>query len=143
MKKDIHPPFVDCTVVCACGNTFVTKSTVERIDTELCSKCHPFFTGEQILVDTAGQVDRFQKRREEAAKRHEAKAKKDAGKKPLAQEMKHVEEMSRGELLEKIKHELEDEKKRVAAKKAASKARAAAKTNVAKKAPSKKTTKKK
>ena len=63
MKKNIHPQyFVDTVAVCACGNTFTTGSTKKQLRTDLCSKCHPFFTGEQRIVDTAGQVERFMKR---------------------------------------------------------------------------------
>ena len=65
MKKSIHPQFyTDTVAVCACGNTFVTSSTRKQIRTDVCSKCHPFFTGEQRIVDTAGQVERFMKRLE-------------------------------------------------------------------------------
>lgn len=62
MKTGIHPEYVECTVVCACGNTFQTHSTVPKISLELCSACHPFFTGKQRLIDTEGRVERFQKR---------------------------------------------------------------------------------
>jgi large subunit ribosomal protein L31 len=63
MKKDIHPQyFPNAQVICSCGNTWTTGSTVEVIRTDVCSNCHPFFTGEQRIVDTAGQVDRFMKR---------------------------------------------------------------------------------
>lgn len=65
MKKGIHPPYVVATVVCACGNTFVTRSTKPLLRTDVCSACHPFFTGEQRIVDTAGQVERFVKRLEQ------------------------------------------------------------------------------
>ena len=65
MKEKIHPKyFPQATVICACGNTWNTGATVERIHTDVCSKCHPFFTGEQRIVDTAGQVDRFMRRLE-------------------------------------------------------------------------------
>jgi large subunit ribosomal protein L31 len=65
MKEKIHPKyFSEATVVCACGNTWKTGATVELIHTDVCSKCHPFFTGEQRIVDTAGQVDRFMRRLE-------------------------------------------------------------------------------
>ena len=65
MKKSIHPQFyTDAVAVCACGNTFVTGSTRKQIRTDVCSNCHPFFTGEQRIVDTAGQVERFMKRLE-------------------------------------------------------------------------------
>jgi large subunit ribosomal protein L31 len=68
MKKSIHPQFYeDAVAVCACGNTFVTGSTKKQLRTDLCSKCHPFFTGEQRIVDTAGQVERFMKRLEHKA----------------------------------------------------------------------------
>jgi large subunit ribosomal protein L31 len=62
MKAGIHPVYTVAKVVCACGNTFETRSTKELIKLEICSKCHPFFTGTQRLVDTAGRVERFQKR---------------------------------------------------------------------------------
>jgi len=62
MKADIHPRYVETTVVCACGNTFKTRSTRENLRVDVCSNCHPFYTGEQRLVDTAGQVDRFMRR---------------------------------------------------------------------------------
>jgi large subunit ribosomal protein L31 len=63
MKKDIHPKYYpNAQVICSCGNTWTTGSTQEVIRTDVCSNCHPFFTGEQRIVDTAGQVDRFMKR---------------------------------------------------------------------------------
>jgi len=62
MKQDIHPNYNDVTVTCACGNTFQTRSTGGDLHIEICSDCHPFFTGKQKLVDTAGRVDRFNKR---------------------------------------------------------------------------------
>jgi len=62
MKPGIHPEYVECTVICACGNTFQTHSTKPSIKLEICSNCHPFFTGRQKFVDTAGRVERFQKR---------------------------------------------------------------------------------
>lgn len=65
MRKDIHPKYYpEATVICACGNTFKVGSTKEIIRTDVCSKCHPFFTGEQRIVDTAGQVERFMRRLE-------------------------------------------------------------------------------
>lgn len=65
MKKDIHPTYyTDAKVICACGNTWTTGSTRKLIQTDVCSKCHPFFTGEQRIVDTEGQVDRFYKKLE-------------------------------------------------------------------------------
>lgn len=62
MKKDIHPPYhPDARVICACGNTFTTGSTQKEIHVEICSACHPFYTGKKHLVDTAGRVDRFKR----------------------------------------------------------------------------------
>ena len=62
MREGIHPEYYQAKVVCNCGNEFVTGSTKEEIHVEICSKCHPFFTGKQKLVDTGGRVDRFKKR---------------------------------------------------------------------------------
>ncbi|GAB4519184.1 MAG: hypothetical protein Kow0047_30520 [Anaerolineae bacterium] len=65
MRKNIHPKwYPNARVICACGNTWTVGATVEEIRTDLCSQCHPFFTGEQRIVDTAGQVDRFLRRLE-------------------------------------------------------------------------------
>ena len=62
MKADIHPEYMESTVTCSCGNTFVTRSTVPEIHAELCSECHPFYTGKQKLVDSGGRVERFRRR---------------------------------------------------------------------------------
>ena len=62
MKKGIHPDYVECTVTCGCGTTFKTRSTRPAINVEVCSSCHPFYTGKQKFVDTAGRVERFQRR---------------------------------------------------------------------------------
>ncbi len=59
MKKGIHPEYQECTVKCVCGNEFTTRSTLKEISVEICAACHPFFTGQQKLVDSAGRVDRF------------------------------------------------------------------------------------
>ena len=64
MRADIHPDYKKCTVSCACGNTFETGSTKDEIKVEVCSQCHPFFTGKQKLVDTGGRVGRFKRRYE-------------------------------------------------------------------------------
>jgi large subunit ribosomal protein L31 len=67
MKANIHPTwFPEAKVTCACGESFITGSTEESIRVEICSKCHPFYTGKQKFVDTLGQVERFQKRTEDA-----------------------------------------------------------------------------
>jgi large subunit ribosomal protein L31 len=62
MKEGIHPEYVVAKVTCSCGNSFVTRSTKPEIHLELCSACHPFYTGKQKLVDTGGRVERFQRR---------------------------------------------------------------------------------
>ena len=62
MKKEGHPKYMETTVTCGCGETFKTCSTQEEIHVEICSKCHPFYTGKQKLVDTAGRVEKFQKK---------------------------------------------------------------------------------
>jgi len=59
MRKDIHPEYQEATVKCVCGNEFKTRSTLKEISVEICSACHPFFTGQQKLIDTAGRVERF------------------------------------------------------------------------------------
>lgn len=62
MKPNIHPKYVEAKVICACGETFTTRSTKNEIHVEICSVCHPFFTGKQKLIDTAGRVERFQRK---------------------------------------------------------------------------------
>ena len=62
MKADLHPVYKTLSVVCACGNKFETRSTSNNIHVEVCSQCHPYFTGKQRLVDTAGRVDRFRRK---------------------------------------------------------------------------------
>ena len=68
MKEGIHPNYVDCTITCACGNVIQTRSTKPEIRVEVCSKCHPFYTGKQKLVDTGGRVERFKRRYANAGK---------------------------------------------------------------------------
>lgn len=67
MKAGLHPNYVEATVTCACGNSFTTRSTKPQLRTDLCGECHPFYTGEQRIVDSAGQVERFMRRMETAA----------------------------------------------------------------------------
>ncbi len=62
MKDKIHPEYKDTTITCACGNVIHTRSTRDSIRVEICSKCHPFFTGTQKIIDSAGRVERFQKK---------------------------------------------------------------------------------
>ena len=68
MKQGIHPEYVEATVKCACGETFTTRSTKSELKVDICSKCHPFFTGKQKLVDAGGRVDKFNKKFNLAAK---------------------------------------------------------------------------
>jgi large subunit ribosomal protein L31 len=67
MKADIHPKYFDCQVTCGCGNSFKTRATVKEMRIEICSACHPFYSGKQKFVDSAGRVDRFKKRYESTA----------------------------------------------------------------------------
>lgn len=62
MKEGIHPKYIEATVVCACGETFTTKSTKPKIRVDICSKCHPYFTGKQKIVDAEGRVEKFRKK---------------------------------------------------------------------------------
>jgi large subunit ribosomal protein L31 len=62
MKADIHPKYDTAVVHCSCGNTFTTRSTLPELHVELCSECHPFYTGKQKLVDSGGRIDRFERR---------------------------------------------------------------------------------
>ena len=66
MKKDIHPKYIKCLVTCACGNSFETRSTVPSLRLDICSACHPFYTGKQKLVDTAGRVEQFKRKLEKS-----------------------------------------------------------------------------
>jgi large subunit ribosomal protein L31 len=94
MKKDIHPKYYPkAKVVCACGNTFTVGSTREEINVEICSACHPFYTGKQKLLDTARRVDKFQKRVEA-----KATAKKTAGKKAKKEKQKKLQAAKRAKI---------------------------------------------
>ena len=72
MKKDIHPEYFDTSIICACGNEIKAGSTKPNIRVEICSQCHPFFTGKQKLVDTAGRIERFRKKYEKFQKKQTA-----------------------------------------------------------------------
>jgi large subunit ribosomal protein L31 len=88
MKAKIHPKYyADARIICACGNTFTVGSTSPELKIDICSACHPFYTGEQRIVDTAGQVDRFMKRLERTADTvDQIKALQDAQKRTLQQQ---------------------------------------------------------
>ncbi|OIO49997.1 MAG: 50S ribosomal protein L31 [Parcubacteria group bacterium CG_4_9_14_0_2_um_filter_41_8] len=105
MKKDTHPTYYkDTKVTCACGNTFNTGSTMQEIRTEICAECHPFYTGKQNLIDTAGRVDRFKAMQK---KTKEAKEKTRATKAAKSTTKKNAPEpLSNKEKLETIKKDL-------------------------------------
>lgn len=85
MKKDIHPNYKEVTVTCGCGNTFVTRSTAAKIAVEVCANCHPFFTGKQKFVDTAGMVEKFTRKWQgQAAQKLQATAVKPAPRPPAS-----------------------------------------------------------
>ena len=87
MKPGIHPEYVECTVRCSCGNTFKTRSTKSELVVDLCNECHPFYTGQQKLVDAGGRVQRFSDKFGSAAARvAEAEAKKKAERQAAAEE---------------------------------------------------------
>jgi large subunit ribosomal protein L31 len=88
MKAKIHPKYyTDARIICACGNSFTVGSTSPELKIDICSACHPFYTGEQRIVDTAGQVDRFMKRLERTADTvDQIKALQDAQKRALQQQ---------------------------------------------------------
>jgi large subunit ribosomal protein L31 len=71
MKTDIHPAYATTTIKCACGNTIEVGSTKEDISVEICSQCHPFFTGKQKLIDTAGRIERFRRKYEKFQKQND------------------------------------------------------------------------
>jgi large subunit ribosomal protein L31 len=71
MKEGIHPKYVDATITCACGNVIKTRATQKEIRVDICSACHPFFTGKQKLVDTAGRVERFKRKYEKFNKKNQ------------------------------------------------------------------------
>ena len=135
MKKGIHPDYVECTVRCTCGNTWVTRSTKSEMTIDLCDKCHPFYTGQQKLVDTGGRVQRFADKFGGAAaaqlkKAEEAKAAKAA---KVAEQEAACKAAKEAKAAEKAKRAAEYAKKAEAeaAKKAAEEAAAPAEETAA------------
>ena len=91
MKKDIHPDYKEALVTCGCGNSFKTRSTREKIAVEVCANCHPFYTGKQKFVDTAGMVEKFQRKwKSEAAQKAQAIA-NPPPKKTMAQKLQQLQ----------------------------------------------------
>ena len=110
MKKDIHPDYVATTITCACGNVMEVGSTKTDIKIEICSKCHPFFTGEQKFVDTEGRVDKFIRKRNEAeTESKKRKAVKEAKEKRKQAEKSQVRPTNLKELLEEEKSESKED----------------------------------
>jgi len=84
MKKNLHPDYKKCIVTCACGYSFETRSTVDRLHVEICSQCHPFYTGKQKLVDTAGRVEQYIRKYEKGKKLRKSLAHSKADKEKVA-----------------------------------------------------------
>ncbi len=104
MKKDIHPEYKTAKITCGCGNVLETKNTAGDLNVEICSACHPFFTGKQKLVDTAGRVDKFKARMETAEKIKNSKVKIKKSEIAKPSEVKKLDEQ-----IEEIKEELKEE----------------------------------
>lgn len=103
MAKDIHPKYYpNAKVTCACGNTFTTGSTEPEIKVEICSACHPFFTGEQRLVDTLGKVDKFKKKMAKAQD-YQKKKQAEQAKKKKTEEKKEEQPQTLKEMLQQAK----------------------------------------
>ncbi len=97
MKKKIHPEYNhNVKVTCSCGNSFTTGSTIDAIATELCSQCHPFYTGEQKIVDTANLVSKYEERKKKAAKKVVSKREKETKRKE-SRAARHVSKSSKSE----------------------------------------------
>ena len=126
MKQGIHPEYAECTVRCTCGNTFKTRSTKPEIRVDLCDKCHPFYTGQQKLVDTGGRVQRFSDKfgGAAAAQLAAAQAAKEAKAKKAAEAAEAKRAAKEAKAAEKAKRAAEYEKK-AAAEAAAAEAKAA------------------
>ncbi len=116
MKQGIHPEYVDCTVRCTCGNTWKTRATVSEMTLDLCDKCHPFYTGQQKLVDTGGRVQRFSDKfgGAAAAQLARAQAAKDAKAKKAAEQAAARKAAAEAKAAEKAKRAAEYEKKAAA-----------------------------
>jgi large subunit ribosomal protein L31 len=107
MKKKIHPKwYPDCKVTCACGNTFTVGATVPELTVEVCSACHPFYTGQMKFVDTTGRVEAFKTKQKGAAKKNLSKS----AKRKMKREKKLQEEMNRPETLEEVRKQVKKAK---------------------------------
>ena len=114
MKANIHPEWQECTVTCACGNSFVTEGTTPTMQVDICNKCHPFFTGEQRFVDKEGRLEKFQKKMADSKVRREQEAKRAAAKKARREAAKVIragEPTTFKQMLGKVKSEAEKAEK--------------------------------
>lgn len=109
MKKEIHPEYKECKVTCACGNTFITRSISGNINVEICSNCHPFFTGKQKLIDTAGRVEKYM--RKYKLKDKQAEKKETVETKEKAENIEKPVDKGKPEVTEKLKTGEKTEKK--------------------------------
>ncbi len=100
MKTKIHPKWYDATVICACGNVFTVGASVPEIHVEVCSVCHPFYTGQMKFVDTAGRVDAFRARIQKTDTKKVSKTEK----RKIKRDKKMQEELARPETLEALRH---------------------------------------
>lgn len=121
MKAKIHPDYFTATVTCACGNTFQVGSTKETIRVEICSNCHPFYTGKQNLVDTAGRVDRFKEMMAKKTKLQEAKKAEEVAKKAAQAKKAETEAKAQEEATKPVKKAAPKKAKKATAKKAKAK----------------------
>lgn len=111
MKKGIHPKVnKECVVTCACGNTFTTMSTLPSITVDICSACHPFYTGQAKFVDTEGRIEKFSKRKKLAEEKKKKAEGVKASKKSKKKGSQDSKEMTLKEMLKKAKEEEEKEK---------------------------------
>ncbi|MBL7158066.1 MAG: 50S ribosomal protein L31 [Candidatus Omnitrophica bacterium] len=99
MKEKIHPKYQETTIVCACGASIHTRSTKQNIHVDVCSSCHPFFTGKQKLMDSAGRVDKFKRRYEK--KKEQPKAKKESSKPSASSDQKGLDVLNNIEGVDK------------------------------------------
>ncbi len=106
MKKDIHPKInTDCKVTCACGNAFTTISTLPTIHVDICSACHPLFTGTQKLVDIEGRIDKFHKKAKQTLEKKTKTAEATKAKKAKATSVKEAKNLSLKDMLKQLKDE--------------------------------------
>lgn len=119
MKPGIHPNYQEATVTCSCGNVFTTRSTKKELRTDLCNVCHPFYTGEQRIVDTAGQVERFTKRMEAAQATGNVKTKRQRRR----EELERVRAEQEAEAAAQREAQAREERSRIRAEREAAKAK--------------------